>query len=78
MIYYYNEKTGRSEIIQAFFHSNAGGFTENSENVWNEALPYLRQFPQKKTGTQKLMPTKQERVGLHPPIAGRNLLPGKK
>ncbi|MGI6684981.1 MAG: SpoIID/LytB domain-containing protein [Bacillota bacterium] len=45
VIYYYNEKTGRSEIIQAFFHSNAGGFTENSENVWNEALPYLRAVP---------------------------------
>ncbi|MEL7566519.1 MAG: SpoIID/LytB domain-containing protein [Dehalobacterium sp.] len=36
-VIYYN-----NEIIQAVFHSNAGGYTENSENVWNEALPYLQ------------------------------------
>lgn len=29
------------EPIQAFFHSNAGGQTEKSENVWSSALPYL-------------------------------------
>lgn len=33
----YNEKP-----IQAFFHSSSGGFTENSENVWGTAFPYLR------------------------------------
>lgn len=42
VIFYNDEKTGKTEIIQAFFHSNAGGYTENSENVWNEALPYLK------------------------------------
>lgn len=26
----------------AVFHSSSGGATEDSENVWNEALPYLR------------------------------------
>ncbi|MDR1669789.1 MAG: SpoIID/LytB domain-containing protein, partial [Oscillospiraceae bacterium] len=26
----------------AVYHSSSGGATENSENVWNEALPYLR------------------------------------
>lgn len=28
--------------IDALFHSNSGGFTENSENVYINALPYLR------------------------------------
>lgn len=27
--------------IQAFFHSNAGGYTEKPENVWGSSLPYL-------------------------------------
>lgn len=34
---YYN---GRR--IDALFHSNSGGYTENSENVFTNALPYLR------------------------------------
>lgn len=28
--------------IQAFFHSNSGGKTENSENVWSGTVPYLK------------------------------------
>ena len=32
--------------IDALFHSNAGGYTENSENVWGTALPYLRGVPE--------------------------------
>ena len=28
--------------IEAFFHSCSGGYTENSENVWGKAIPYLR------------------------------------
>lgn len=28
-------------VIQAFYHSNCGGHTEASENVWGFALPYL-------------------------------------
>ena len=35
MIYYDGEE------IQVFFHASAGGRTENSENVYSEALPYL-------------------------------------
>lgn len=35
MIYYDGEE------IQVFFHASAGGRTENSENVYPEALPYL-------------------------------------
>ncbi|MDD2212341.1 MAG: SpoIID/LytB domain-containing protein [Clostridia bacterium] len=30
------------ELIQAFFHSNSGGYTEACENVWLESLPYLQ------------------------------------
>ncbi len=31
--------------ISALYHSNSGGYTENSENVWLSALPYLRGVP---------------------------------
>jgi stage II sporulation protein D len=36
VIYYDNQ------IIQASFSSNAGGYTEAAENVWNESRPYLQ------------------------------------
>ena len=29
-------------IIDAVFHSNSGGFTEASENIWQACVPYLR------------------------------------
>ncbi len=29
-------------LIDAFFHSSSGGCTENSEDVWNSALPYIK------------------------------------
>lgn len=29
------------KLAQTFFHANSGGRTENSENVWTTALPYL-------------------------------------
>jgi stage II sporulation protein D len=32
-------------LVRAFFHANAGGYTEDSENVWLESLPYLRGVP---------------------------------
>ena len=32
-----------NQIVEAFYSSNAGGFTENNENVWDmEPRPYLR------------------------------------
>ncbi len=34
--------TYRGEAIEAFFHSTSGGHTENSENAFSAALPYLR------------------------------------
>lgn len=33
------------KLVRAFFHSNAGGHTEDGENVWLEPLPYLRGVP---------------------------------
>lgn len=29
-------------LVQAFFHSSSGGFTENCEDVWKEPLSYIR------------------------------------
>ncbi len=34
--------TYEGEVISAFFHSNSGGSTEDSENVWGMAIPYIR------------------------------------
>lgn len=31
-----------NKVIQAFYHSNCGGHTEASENVWGFPLPYLK------------------------------------
>lgn len=31
--------------IDAVFHSSSGGHTENSENVWTSAVPYLKAVP---------------------------------
>lgn len=31
--------------INAVFHSTSGGHTEDSENIWNDAVPYLRGVP---------------------------------
>lgn len=33
------------KLVQAFFHSNSGGKTENSENIWSAAIPYLKGVP---------------------------------
>ncbi|XGV99452.1 MAG: SpoIID/LytB domain-containing protein [Leptolyngbya sp. BL-A-14] len=30
------------QIVEAVFHSSAGGCTENSENVWSKPMPYLK------------------------------------
>lgn len=35
------------KLIIAYFHSNSGGHTENSQNVWSAALPYLKGVPDK-------------------------------
>lgn len=33
---------GNNQLINAAFHSNCGGQTINSEDIWNKALPYLQ------------------------------------
>lgn len=35
----------QGQLISAFFHSSSGGYTENSENVWGVAYPYLKGVP---------------------------------
>jgi stage II sporulation protein D len=37
--------TSNGQIIEAVFHSSAGKCTENVEDVWIQALPYLRSVP---------------------------------
>lgn len=34
--------TYNGQPITPYYHSNSGGQTENSENIWSDALPYLR------------------------------------
>lgn len=43
------------EPIEAFFHSSSGGKTENSENVWSAAKPYL--ISVNSPGEEKIMST---------------------
>ena len=40
------------EMIDAVFHTDSGGMTEDSENVWGTALPYLRAVKEYTTGTK--------------------------
>lgn len=37
--------TWDDKVIQAFYHSNCAGHTENSRNVWGLAIPYLQGVP---------------------------------
>jgi stage II sporulation protein D len=43
--------TYRGKLILAAFHSASGGHTENVEDIWSEALPYLRGVPDDDVGT---------------------------
>ena len=36
------------KLIEAVFHTDSGGMTEDSENVWGNAVPYLRATREKK------------------------------
>ncbi len=38
--------------IDAVFHSSGGGYTENCENVWGTAVPYLKGVPEEKYAEQ--------------------------
>lgn len=35
----------QGQLVEAYYHANAGGYTEDSENVWSKAVPYLRATP---------------------------------
>ncbi len=37
--------TYAGRIVPGYFHSSAGGYTENSEDVWYQRLPYIRAVP---------------------------------
>lgn len=41
----------QNQIIEAVFHSASGGHTENVEDIWVQALPYLRGVPDFDQGT---------------------------
>lgn len=41
----------KGQVILAAFHSSSGGHTENVEEIWTEALPYLRGVPDFDQGT---------------------------
>ncbi|MBW4519249.1 MAG: SpoIID/LytB domain-containing protein [Scytolyngbya sp. HA4215-MV1] len=43
--------TYNGQIIEAVFHSSSGGYTENVEDIWVQALPYLRAVPDFDQGT---------------------------
>ena len=37
--------THQGYLAAAYYHLSSGGYTENSENVWSKAYPYLRGVP---------------------------------
>lgn len=49
--------TYNGELIESMFHTDSGGMTENSENVWGSKLPYLRSVKELK---EKTMPWQQK------------------
>ena len=42
----------QGRLIDALFHTDSGGMTENSEDVWGTKIPYLRAASEKSWGTQ--------------------------
>jgi len=44
---------GDNKLITAAFHSNSGGYTANSEDVWIDSLPYLRGVPDRFSENQR-------------------------
>lgn len=43
--------TYQGKPIDALFHANGGGYTENSEDVWGSYIPYLRGVKEEKSPT---------------------------
>ena len=44
--------TYQGQLIDALFHTDSGGMTENSEDVWGSKLPYLRAVEEKEKYTK--------------------------
>ena len=44
--------TYQGKLIDAFFHTDSGGMTENSEDVWGAKMPYLRAVKEKELYTK--------------------------
>ena len=42
----------KGEVIDALFHTDSGGMTESSENVWGSSVPYLRAVIESQMQTQ--------------------------
>ena len=43
LVMYYENDNGAYELVEGVYHAHAGGYTENSENVWGgEGAPYLK------------------------------------
>ncbi|MEN6412608.1 MAG: SpoIID/LytB domain-containing protein [Veillonellales bacterium] len=49
----------QGKLIAAYFHSNSGGYTEDSENVWGTYQPYLRGVVDEDQNTPHFKWTKQ-------------------
>lgn len=60
------------QIIEAAFHSSAGGCTENSEDVWSSAVPYLRSVKEPFTEVSPVAQWEEEfsRIALSKRIPG--------
>lgn len=43
--------TYNGKAIDALFHANGGGYTEDSENVWGSYVPYLRGVKEESSST---------------------------
>ncbi len=52
--------TYQGQLIDAYYHAASGGSTDNSEEVWSAAVPYLRAVS---TEFEAREPSFQERVG---------------
>lgn len=52
--------TYRGQLIDAYYHAASGGSTDNSEEVWSTAVPYLRAVSSEFEAKE---PSFQERVG---------------
>ena len=60
------------QIIEAAFHSSAGGCTENSEDVWSSPVPYLRSVKEPFTEVSPVAQWEEE----FPRIALSKRIPG--